>query len=100
MCRELAREDLCDKPHKSQDIRDHGTYSFDFEKTQGVAHQGGEKDKGGTGRRRTPTDSDDEEDPVVTPYKWSTSTTRVKQTKGGPSTISTRAAAVTADTDG
>jgi hypothetical protein len=39
------------------------------------------KTKGGTGRRQTPTDSDDEEDPVVTPYKWSTSTTRVKQTK-------------------
>ncbi len=57
------------------------------------------KTKGGTGRRRTPTDSDDEEDPVVTPYKWSTSTTKVKQTKGGPSTISNRAAAVTADTD-
>jgi hypothetical protein len=57
------------------------------------------KTKGGTGRRRTPTDSDDEEDPVVSPYKWSTSTTKVKQTKGGPSTISTRAAAVTAGTD-
>jgi hypothetical protein len=58
------------------------------------------KTKGGTGRRRTPTDSDDEEDPVVTPYKkWSTSTTRVKQTKGGSITISTRATAVTADTD-
>ena len=57
------------------------------------------KTKGGTGRRRTPTDSDDEEDPVVTPYKWSTSTTKVKQTKGGPRTISNRAAAVTADTD-
>ena len=57
------------------------------------------KTKGGTGRRRTPTDSDDEEDPVVSPYKWSTSTSEVKQTKGGPSTISTRAAAVTADTD-
>jgi hypothetical protein len=57
------------------------------------------KTKGDTGRRRTPTDSDDEEDPVVTPYKWSTSTARVKQTKGGPSTISTRAAAVTVDTD-
>jgi hypothetical protein len=42
------------------------------------------KTKGGTRRRRTPTDSDDEEDPVVTPYKWSTSTTRVKQTKGRP----------------
>jgi hypothetical protein len=42
---------------------------------------------------------DDEEDPVVSPYKWSTSTTRVKQTKGGPITISTRAAAVIADTD-
>jgi hypothetical protein len=57
------------------------------------------KTKGGTGRRRTPTDSDNEEDPVVTPYKWSTSTTRVKQTKGGPITISTRSAAVTAGTD-
>jgi hypothetical protein len=39
------------------------------------------KTKGGTGRRRTPTDSDDEEDPVVSLYKWSTSTTKVKQTK-------------------
>jgi hypothetical protein len=58
------------------------------------------KTKGGTGQRRTPTDSDDEENPVVSPYKWSTSTTKVKQTKGGPSsTISTRAAADTADTD-
>jgi hypothetical protein len=57
------------------------------------------KTKGGTGRRRTPTDYDDEEDPVVSPYKWSTSTTKVKQTKGGPGTISNRAAAVTADTD-
>jgi hypothetical protein len=57
------------------------------------------KTKGGTGQRRTPTDSDDEHDPVVSPYKWSTSTTKVKQTKGGPTTISTRAAAVTADTD-
>jgi hypothetical protein len=28
-----------------------------------------EDDEGGTGRRRTPTDSDDEEDPVVSPYK-------------------------------
>jgi hypothetical protein len=44
-------------------------------------------------------DSDDEENLVVTPYKWSTSTTRVKQTKGGPITISPRATAVTADTD-
>jgi hypothetical protein len=58
------------------------------------------KAKGGTGRRRTPTDSGDEEDPVVSPYKWSTSTTKVKQTKGGPSTISTRATAITADTVG
>jgi hypothetical protein len=57
------------------------------------------KTKGGTGRRRTPTDSDNEEDPVVSPHKWSTSTTRVKQTKGGPVTMSTRAAAFTADTD-
>jgi hypothetical protein len=57
------------------------------------------KTKGGTGRRRTPTDSGDKEDPVVSPYKWSTSTTKVKQTKGGPGTISTRGAAVTADTD-
>jgi hypothetical protein len=57
------------------------------------------KTKGGTGRRRTQTDSDDEEDPVVSPYKWSTSTTKVKQTKGGPGTISNRAAAVTANTD-
>jgi hypothetical protein len=57
------------------------------------------KTKGGTGRRRTPTDSDDEVDPVVSPYKWSTSTTRVEQTKGGPIMISTRAAAITADTD-
>jgi hypothetical protein len=57
------------------------------------------KTKGGTGRRQTPTDSDDEEGPVVSAYKWSTSTTKVKQTKGGPSTISNRAAAVTADTD-
>jgi hypothetical protein len=57
------------------------------------------KTKGGTGRGQTPTDSDDEEDPVVSPYKWSTSTTKVKQTKGGPGTISTRVAAVTADTD-
>jgi hypothetical protein len=57
------------------------------------------KSKRGTGRRRTPTDSDDEVDPVGGPYKWSTSTTKVKQTKGGPSTISTRATAVTADTD-
>jgi hypothetical protein len=57
------------------------------------------KTKGGIGRRRTPTDSEDEEDPVVSPYKWSTSTTKVKETKGGPVTISNRAAAVTADTD-
>jgi hypothetical protein len=57
------------------------------------------KTKVGTGQRRTPTDSDNEEDPVVSPYKWSTSTTKVKQTKGGPSTISDRAAAVTAHTD-
>jgi hypothetical protein len=61
--------------------------------------RGVKKTKGGTGRRRTPTDSDDEEDPVVSPYKWSTSTNKVKQTKGGPITISKRAAAVTADTD-
>jgi hypothetical protein len=27
------------------------------------------KTKGGTGRRRTQTDSDDKEDPVVSPYK-------------------------------
>jgi hypothetical protein len=57
------------------------------------------KTKDGTGRRQTPTDSDDEEDPVVSPYKWNTSTTKVKQTKGGPISISTRAATVTADTD-
>jgi hypothetical protein len=57
------------------------------------------KTKVGTGRRRTPTYSGDEEDPVVSPYKWSTSTTKVKQTKGGRITISTRAAAVTAATD-
>jgi hypothetical protein len=57
------------------------------------------KTKGGTGQRRTLTDSDDEEDPVVSPYKWSISTIKVKQTKGGPTTISTRAAAVTAGTD-
>jgi hypothetical protein len=62
-------------------------------------NRGVKKTKGGTGQRWTPTDSDDEEDPVVTPYKWSTSTTRVKQTKGGPITISTRATAITADTD-
>jgi hypothetical protein len=61
--------------------------------------RGVKKTKGGTGRRQTPTDSDDEEDPIVTPYKWSTSTTRVKQTKGGPIMISTRATAVTAGTD-
>jgi hypothetical protein len=36
---------------------------------------------------------------VVSPYKWSTSTTKVKQTKGDPVMISNRAAAVTADTD-
>jgi hypothetical protein len=59
-------------------------------------NRGVKKTKGGTGRRQTPTDSDNEEDPVVTPYKWSASTTRVKQTKGGPITISTRATAVTA----
>jgi hypothetical protein len=57
------------------------------------------KTKGGTGRRRTPTDSDDEEDPVVSPYKWSTSTPKVNQTKEGPGTISNRAEAVTANTD-
>jgi hypothetical protein len=62
-------------------------------------NRGVKKTKGGTGRRRTPTDSDDEEDPVVTPYKWSTNTTRVEQTKGNPLTISTRATVVTADTD-
>jgi hypothetical protein len=62
-------------------------------------NRGVQKTKGDTGRRRTPTDSDDEEDPVVTPYKWSTSTTKVKQTKGGPIMIITRATAVTADTD-
>jgi hypothetical protein len=39
------------------------------------------KTKGGTGQRRTPTDSKDEEDPVVSPYKWSNSATKVKQTK-------------------
>jgi hypothetical protein len=61
--------------------------------------RGVKKTKGSTEGRQTPTDSDDEEDPVVIPYKWSTSTTRVKQTKGGPITISTRATAVTADTD-
>jgi hypothetical protein len=99
MCRELAREDLCDKPHRSQDIRDHGTYSFGFEKTKVLPTRVVKKTKGGTGRRRIPTDSGDEEDPVVSPYKWSTSTTKVKQAKGGPSTISNRAAAVTADTD-
>jgi hypothetical protein len=49
--------------------------------------------------KATPTDSDDEEDPVVTPSKWSTNTTRVKQTKGGPVTISTRTTAITADID-
>jgi hypothetical protein len=57
------------------------------------------KTKGDTGRRQTPTDSDDEEDPVITPYEWSTSTARVKQTKGGPIMISTKLAVVTADTD-
>jgi hypothetical protein len=62
-------------------------------------NRGVKKTKGGTGRRRTPTNSDDEEDPVVPPCKWSTSTTRVKQTKGDPITISTRATAATADTD-
>jgi hypothetical protein len=58
------------------------------------------KTKGGTGRKPTPTDSDDEDDPVVTPYKWSTNTTRDKYTKGGSITISTKATAVTADIDG
>jgi hypothetical protein len=62
-------------------------------------NRGVKKTKGGTGRRRTPTNSDDEVDPVVTPYKWSTSTTRVEQRKRGPITISTRATAITADTD-
>ena len=56
------------------------------------------KTNGGTGRRRTPTDSDDEEDPVVSPYKWSTITTKVQQTKVDPGTISNISAAVTADT--
>jgi hypothetical protein len=42
------------------------------------------KTKGGTGRRRTPMDSDDEEDPVVSPYKWSTSTTKVQTNKRRP----------------
>jgi hypothetical protein len=64
-----------------------------------LPNRGVKKTKGGTGRRRTPTDSDDEENPVVTPYKWSTSTTRVKQTKRGPIAISTRATAITADAD-
>jgi hypothetical protein len=61
--------------------------------------RGVKKTKGGTGQKRTPTDSDDEDDLAVTPYKWSTNTIRDKQTKGGPTTISKRATAITADTD-
>jgi hypothetical protein len=62
-------------------------------------NRGVKKTKGSTGQKRTPTDSDDKNNPVVTPYKWRTNTTRDKETKGGPITIRTRATAVTADTD-
>jgi hypothetical protein len=56
--------------------------------------------KGGARRKRTQSDSsEDDIAPVVTPYKWSTDKTRDKQTKAGPKTISTRASAITNDTD-
>ena len=61
--------------------------------------RGERKTLGGAGRKRTQTDSDDDNGPVVTPYKWSTDKTRDKQTKAGPKTISTRASAITNDTD-
>ena len=61
--------------------------------------RGERKTLGGAGRKRTQTDSDDDNGPVVTPYKWSTNKTKEKQTRNGPKTISTRASAVANDTD-
>ena len=61
--------------------------------------RGERKTLGGTGRKRTQTDSDDDNGPVVTPYKWSTNKTNEKQTRTGPKTISTRASAIANDTD-
>jgi hypothetical protein len=63
-------------------------------------NRGVNKTRGGSGRKRTEPDSEDDHDPVVTPpYKWSTNTTRKKKTRGGPKTVSERARAVTNDTD-
>ncbi len=63
-------------------------------------NRGVKKTRGGSGRKRTEPDSEDDHDPVVTPpYKWSTNTTKEKQTRTGPKTISTRASAVANDTD-
>jgi hypothetical protein len=63
-------------------------------------NRGVRKTRGGLGRKRAKPDSEDDNDPVVTPpYKWSTNTTRDKQSRGGPRTISERARAVTNDTD-
>jgi hypothetical protein len=61
--------------------------------------RGVRKTLGGAGRKCTQTDANDENVPVVTPYKWSTNTTKEKQTRSGPKTISTRASAFTNDTD-
>jgi hypothetical protein len=61
--------------------------------------RGERKTLGGAGRKRTQTDSNDDNRPLVTPYKWSTNKTKEKQTRSGPKTISTRASAVANDTD-
>ena len=55
--------------------------------------------KGGAGRKRPQSDSDNDNAPVVTPYRWSTNKTRDKQTKADPKRIRTRASAITNDTD-
>jgi hypothetical protein len=56
------------------------------------------KTLGGAVRKRTQTDLDDDNNPVVMPHKWSTDTTKQKQTR--PKRISTRASAITNDTNG
>jgi hypothetical protein len=70
-----------------------------LKKRKETPKRGERKTLGGAGRKRTQTDSDDDNGPVVTPYKWSTNKTKEKQTRTGPKTISTRASAVANDTD-
>ena len=63
-------------------------------------NRGVKKTRGGSGRKRTEPDSEDDHDPVVTPpYKWSTNTTRDKQTRCVPRTVSNMARAVTNNND-